>query len=93
MIPSSSPWGNITTAVALGLGVVPVVRDVGAQAEQIAHGAAGILVPDDARPSDWVAACESLADGDTVERLVAAGFELVEAQSAAFSAAARDVLG
>ena len=93
LIPSASPWGNITVAAALGLGVVPVVRDVGAQAEQVAHGAAGILVPEGAGARDWVVACEQLADDDTVERLVSAGFELTEQQAAAFAAAARDVLG
>lgn len=93
LVPSASPWGNITTAVALGLGVVPVVRDVGAQAEQIAHGAAGILVPEGAHGAEWVAACEPLTDDQTVERLIAAGFELTEQQSAAFAAAAREVLG
>ncbi len=93
LIPSASPWGNIMAAVAMGVGVVPVVRDVGAQAEQLGHGAAGILVPEHARPADWVAACEQLRDDETVERLIAAGFELIEAQSAAFADAARDVLG
>lgn len=93
LIPSGSPWGNIMTSVALGLGVVPVVRDVGAQAEQIGHGAAGILVPEGAGPRDWVKACEPLTDDDTVERLVAAGFELTEQQAAAFAAGAQDVLG
>ena len=92
LIPSTSPWGNITASVAMGLGVVPVVRDLGAQAEQIGHGAAGILVPEHASARDWVTACEQLHDNDTVERLISAGFELVETQSAGFAAAARDVL-
>ena len=92
LIPSTSPFGNIMASVAMGLGVVPVVRDVGAQSEQIGRGTAGILVHERARPQDWVAACEQLHDDETVERYIGAGFDLIERQSAGFAAAVRDVL-
>ncbi len=92
LVPSTSPFGNVMTSVAMGLGVVPVVRDIGAQAEQIGRGTAGILVPADATPRDWVALCDQLRDDEFVEDKVAKGFDLIDEQAAAFAAAARDVL-
>ena len=92
VVPSTMPFGNMMTSVAMGLGAVPLVRDVGSQAEQIGRGEAGILLPEHSAPPEWRAAVESLLDRDTLERLVGAGFDLVEAQQAAFEATAREVL-
>jgi hypothetical protein len=93
LVPSRNPYGNLMTSVAVASGVVPVVANAPVLLHQIGNGRAGIAVPANPTPKDWVSACERLLDDAEFLELSLGGNEVVAEQRAEFTAAATNLLG